>query len=342
MRIGIVNDLALAREVLRRTVATIPGYTVAWVAEDGDDAVRQAATDRHDAILMDLVMPRVNGVEATSQIMRHSPCPILVVTSSVATNFPLVFQALNVGAVDAVDAPTIGRSGTIQNHEKLVSRLLKLEAALNEMSGSSMTMTVSPLSSTSGTLPPLVLLGASTGGPQALVDVVRVFPANLPAAVIISLHIGADFAMGVVQQLGLCSRLPVKAARDGDVPVAGTVYVAVTNDHLELGADRLLRYTANPRSSPFRPSVDVLFTSVATHSARLGVAALLTGMGNDGAAGLLRLRSAGWHTLAQDQTTSVVYGMPKAAVENRAAVEVLPISNIGANIVAKLLAQNRR
>ncbi|HEY1186789.1 MAG TPA: chemotaxis-specific protein-glutamate methyltransferase CheB [Gemmata sp.] len=341
MRIGIVNDLALAREVLRRVVAGVPGYTVAWTADDGDEAVSMAAADRPDVVLMDLVMPRLNGVEATRQIMRQSPCPILLVTSSVTTNFPLVFQALGAGAVDAVDTPTLGPGGAVQNATKLLERLVKLGAALDGVSGS----TVMPVPQTGpvpADLPPLVLLGASTGGPEALVHVVRAFPADFGAAVVVSQHIGADFAAGLVQQLAACSRLPVRAAADGEPARPGTVYVAATDDHLELAADRRLRYTPNPKSSPYRPSVDVLFSSAAANSARVGVAALLTGMGTDGAAGLLRLRSAGWHTIAQDEATSVVYGMPKAAVEKRAAVEVLALPHIGASLVAKVSALKRR
>lgn len=334
MRIGIVNDLALAREVLRRVVTSAPGHTVAWTADDGDEAVRKAAADRPDVILMDLVMPRLNGVEATRQIMNHSPCPILLVTSSVTTNFPLVFQALGAGAVDAVDTPTLGPSGTVQNATKLLERLTKLEAAIDGLSGS--TIMTLPRAGAPADLPPLVLLGSSTGGPEALVHVVSAFPADFGAAVLISQHIGADFVHGLVQQLATWCRLPVKAAKDGEPVRPGTVYVAATDDHMELAADRLLRYTPNPRSSPYRPSVDVLFTSAAANSPRLGVAALLTGMGNDGAAGLLKLRSVGWHTIAQDEATCVVYGMPKAAVEAGAAAEVLPLSLIGTAVAGRI------
>lgn len=341
MRIGIVNDLALAREVLRRVVTGTTGHTVAWTADDGDEAVRKAAADRPDVILMDLVMPRLNGVEATRQIMQRSPCPILLVTSSVTTNFPLVFQGLGAGAVDAVDTPTLGPSGTVQNATKLIERLTKLEAAIDGLSGSTI-MTLPRAGSTPADLPPLVLLGSSTGGPEALVHVVSAFPADFGAAVLISQHIGADFVHGLVQQLATWCRLPVKAAKDGEPVRPGTVYVAATDDHMELAADRLLRYTPNPRSSPYRPSVDVLFTSAAANSPRLGVAALLTGMGNDGAAGLLKLRSVGWHTIAQDEATCVVYGMPKAAAEKRAAAEVLALPHIGASIVAKVNALKRR
>lgn len=342
MRIAIVNDLALAREVLRRVVLSVPGYVVAWTADDGDDAVAKSAADPPDAVLMDLIMPRLNGIEATRQIMQRSPCPVLVVTASVATNYAMACRAMGAGALDAVDTPTFGAGGTVQNAEKLVARLAQLEAALGGNTGSSVIAVMKPASNPAD-LPPLVLLGASTGGPEALTHVLSVFPKDFPAAVLISQHIGVDFAPGLVQQLATWCRLPVRAAMDGEPPAAGTVHVAVSNDHLELGPDRLLRYTPNPRSSPYRPSVDVLFTSAAAHSSRLGVAALLTGMGRDGAEGLLRLRGAGWHTIAQDEATSVVKdGMPKAAVARGAAVEVLPLPHIGDSVVAKILALKRR
>lgn len=342
MRIGIVNDLALAREVLRRVVLSVPGYVVAWCAEDGDDAVLKTAADRPDVVLMDLIMPRVNGVEATRQIMQSTPCPILVVTASVSTNYALACRAMGAGALDAVDTPTLGPSGTVQNGEKLVARLEQLKAALDGVTGSSL-LPALPADPLPGDMPPLVVLGASTGGPEALGQVLAALPANFPAAVLVSQHIGPDFAPGLVQQLAGCCRLPVRGARDGEAPTAGVVHVAVSNDHLELAPDRLLRYTAHPKKSPFRPSIDVLFSSAAAHGARLGVGALLTGMGHDGAEGLLRLRAAGWHTIAQDEATSVVKdGMPKAAVSRGAAVEVLPLPHIGESVVAKILALKRR
>jgi two-component system response regulator WspF len=341
MRIAIVNDLALAREVLRRVVHSVPGYVVAWAAEDGDDAVAKAAADPPDVILMDLIMPRLNGVEATRQIMKKSPCPILVVTVSVTTNYAMACQAMGAGALDAVDTPTLGPGATVQNAEKLVARLVQLEAEIAGASGASVIATPQPRPSPAN-LPPLVLLGASTGGPEALTHVLSVLPVDFPAAVLITQHIGADFAPGLVQQLATWTRLPVRAAKHGESPAAGAIYVAVSNDHLEVSADGLLRYTPEPRAHPYRPSVDVLFKSAAANCPRAGVAALLTGMGNDGAAGLLKLRAAGWHTVAQDEATSTVYGMPKAAVEKNAAVEVLPLQHIGASIVAKVLARKRR
>ncbi len=340
MRVGIVNDLALAREVLRRVVSGVPGYSVAWLAEDGDAAVARAAADRPDVVLMDLVMPKVDGVEATRRIMSECPCPVLVVTASVSTNYALACRAMGAGALDAVETPTFGPGGGVQNAEKLVARLAQLEVELADLSASGLMAPVRAPAA-HGAQPLLVLLGASTGGPEALAHVVSAFPKEFPAAVLVAQHIAADFAPALVQQLATYCRLPVRAARDGDAPEPGTVYVAASNDHLELATDGTLRYTPNPRSSPYRPSVDVLFASCAARAVRLGAAALLTGMGSDGAEGLLRLRAAGWHTVAQDEATSVVYGMPKAAAEKRAAVEVLPLKHIGETLTAKVALKSR-
>ncbi|VTT98489.1 chemotaxis protein : Chemotaxis response regulator protein-glutamate methylesterase OS=Crinalium epipsammum PCC 9333 GN=cheB PE=3 SV=1: Response_reg: CheB_methylest [Gemmataceae bacterium] len=343
MRIAIVNDLALAREVLRRLVASTPGNAVAWQAEDGDEAVRRAAADRPDVILMDLVMPRLNGVEATRQIMRSSPCPILVVTSTVTGNYELVIRAMGAGALDAVETPTLGADGAVVNGEKLVARLAKLRAALGDVTRSWLAAPAPcPVPPPSRSAPPLVLLGASTGGPDALGVVLSAFRPGFPAPVVVAQHIGAEFTPGLVQQLALRSALPVRIARDGERPTPGTVLVAASDDHLELACDGTLRYTPVPVNYPYRPSVDVLFSSASVSWPRPGVAVLLTGMGTDGAAGLGQLNAAGWYTIAQNEGTCVVYGMPRAAAELGAASEVVPLPQIGLAVAAHVHAMQKR
>lgn len=337
MRVAIVNDLALAREVLRRVVLSVPGCTVAWTAADGDEAVRRAAADRPDVVLMDLVMPRVNGAEATRRIMQASPCPVLVVTATVPGNFDLVYQAMAAGALDAVETPAFGPGGAVVNAERLGEKLGQLDAALHGIHGSGPVAATAP-TSTSVNLPPLVVIGASTGGPGALPVVLEALPPGFPAAVLVVQHIDAQYAPGLADRLAARCKLPVRTAAEGDVPQPGTVYLAATNDHLELTARLRLGYTAHPKGSPYRPSVDVLFASVAARSPRLGVGVLLTGMEADGAEGLLRLRQLGWHTIAQDEATCVVYGMPRAAVERKAASEVLPLPRIGPAVAAKFRA----
>src|SRR5262245_50951315 len=198
MRVAIVNDLALAREVLRRLVVGAPGYSIAWTAVDGAEAVRRAAEDRPDVILMDLVMPVMDGVEATRRITAASPCPILLVTSSVTGNFNLVYQAMGHGGLDAVNTPTFGPDGKVTDGEGLLARIAKLEQAKRLPTFARSEPAPSVGSRTPGPdsclFPPLLALGSSTGGPEALAQILGDLPADFPAGVVIVQHIAADFA----------------------------------------------------------------------------------------------------------------------------------------------------
>lgn len=331
MRVAIVNDLALAREVLKKTILSVPGYSLAWIAEDGETAIRNAAADRPDAILMDLIMPGVDGVEATKAIMAKCPCPILLVTVSVSGNFNKVMEAMNHGGIDAVNTPTLGANGAILDAEKLLQKLDKI--AKSRKSPNTFNVSVPISSSAKNTdvrsLPPLVVIGASTGGPQAIGKILSDLPADFPGIVLIAQHIEADFASRMVLTLGHQTPLKVVAAKPDVELVPGTVYLACTNDHMIMTSSRRLDYVREPMAYPFRPSVDVLFQSVRVNWPKTGVAALLTGMGKDGAKGLLDLRRAGWQTIAQDQASCVVYGMPMEAAELNAASQILPLDRIG-------------
>ena len=335
MRIAIVNDLALAREVLRRLVMSAPGHTVAWMAENGEEAVRKANQDRPDIILMDLVMPVLDGVEATRQIMVNSPCPILLVTSTVTGNFNLVYRAMGYGGVDAVNTPTFAPDGTVKDGQGILDRIAKLGKMHSTTDGRCPPPPTPPMSAvrTSHSGHALVVLGASTGGPDALASILKGLPANLAASVVIVQHIAADFAPGLARWLqGFCV-LPVRVAAAGDELKIGEVMLAGTDDHLILRPDRRLGYAADPLDCPYRPSVDVFFRSLAAAWPGPGIAVLLTGMGGDGAQGLLQLRQRGWQTIAQDQASCVVFGMPKAAAELGAASQVLPLSRVAPAIL---------
>ncbi len=339
MRVGIVNDLALACEVLRRAVTAVPGYAVAWVAVNGAEAVRLAHDDPSDVILMDLIMPVMDGVEATRRIISATPCPILLVTSSVHGNFSKVYEAMGHGALDAVDTPTLGPQGALVGGDGLLTRLARLEreqVALRSAASDRAPPTPGPRPPAGRATPALLAVGASTGGPDALARVLAALPATLPVAVVLVQHIGVGFAPSLAQWLQGKTALPVRLAATGEVPRPGVILLAATDDHLVLQPDGRLAYTHEPRENPFRPSVDVFFQSLAQGWPRPGVAVLLTGMGSDGGAGLLRLRQAGWLTLAQDEATSVVYGMPKAAAELGAACLTLPLDRIGPAAVGHL------
>ncbi|MBU4200661.1 MAG: chemotaxis-specific protein-glutamate methyltransferase CheB [Verrucomicrobia bacterium] len=332
MRIAIVNDLNLAVEALRRVVNSIPDYAIAWVAHDGAEAVTQCARDVPDLILMDLIMPVMDGVEATRIIMKSTPCAILVVTATVAGNAAKVFEAMGFGALDAVCTPAFNATGRLEGDTELLKKI-KAIANLIGMVDPVFKMSLAERERSLVSLSPVVALGSSTGGPKALAEILSGLPARLGAPVVVVQHVDVQFSQGLVEWLGNQTPLSVILAKEGMTLKADTVFVAGTNDHLIVGPDMALHYTPDPVDYPYRPSVDALFQSLSTHWPRRGVAALLTGMGKDGARGLLALRRDGWHTIAQDQATSVIYGMPRAAVEINAVVDVLPIQRIAAAIL---------
>jgi two-component system response regulator WspF len=334
MRIGIVNDLPVARVALKRLVQSVPGYEVAWQAADGAEAVRRAREDPADVILMDLIMPVMDGVEATRRIMQDSPCAILVVTANVETNFERVCEAMSHGGLDAVNTPTLTGSGEVRGAEALLTRLARIDKGRTAVALAQPAPSCCTLPPVKGR-PSFLALGASTGGPEALARVLGALPASFPAPVVVVQHIAAEFADNLVIWLQGRCKLPVQAATEGSVVPRGVISVAATDDHLILRNGMRFGIVREPADYPFRPSVDVLFESLATAWPGTGVAVLLTGMGHDGARGLGMLRQAGWYTLAQDQTTSVVYGMPKAAVELRAASRVLPLAQMPGAILSR-------
>jgi two-component system response regulator WspF len=278
---------------------------------------------------MDLRMPVMNGVESTRKIMADSPCAILVVAAGVETNYTQVYEAMGAGALDAVNTPVLGPRGDVAGDHALLVKIDMIGKLVALRSGPLRRSPRATREMRDTAVPPLVAIGASTGGPQALADILSTLPGDLPAAIVIVQHVDAEFAAGLATWLRDRSKFPTEVAREGRTPEPGLALVAATDDHLILGPDRRLGYTPNPRRYPYRPSVDVFFRSAVQHWRRPSVAVLLTGMGKDGAAGLLELRNAGWTTIAQDAATSVVYGMPKAAAEMGAAEKVLPIGRIG-------------
>jgi two-component system response regulator WspF len=328
LRIAIVDDLALARAVLRRVIASVPGYQVAWEANDGAQALAKVLADKPDVLLMDLVMPVLDGAEATKQIMANSPLPILIVTSSISTNLNRVFEALSHGGLDAINTPTLGPDGKLRGEGPLLARLATI-AKPSAIPIIAKDAGVRAVAKTAG--PRLVAIGASTGGPEAVARVLTdLGPTN--AAVVVVQHIGADFIKGLAEWLSTRLGVKVALATNGVRPAGGSITLAGGDEHLTLDSQGIFKLSIEPQAYPYRPSADVFFESLPG----TGVAVLLTGMGSDGARGLLSLRQHGWHTIAQDEATSVVYGMPKAAAQINAAVEVLPLNKIGAAIRSKL------
>jgi two-component system, chemotaxis family, response regulator WspF len=334
VRIGIVNDMRMAAEALKRALALAPEHEVAWIAGDGAAAVSACARDAPDLILMDLIMPGMDGVEATRRIMAATPCPILIVTVSVENNAGRVFEAMGFGALDAVDTPALGSSDVGAAARPLLAKI----AALARLTGSVAKPPALVAARRDGhpSRRALVAIGASAGGPGALAVLLGGLPADFPAAIVIVQHVDQRFAAGMADWLSQQSSIPVKLAREGDRPVPGTALLAGTDHHLIFATGERLGYTREPAEAVYRPSVDVFFESVVRRWTGRVLAILLTGMGSDGAVGLKALRGKGHHTIAQDKATSAVYGMPKAAAAIGAAVEILPLERIAPRLASLL------
>ncbi len=329
LKLAIVNDSLMAAEALRRVVDSVPDYQLLWVAYDGVEAVAKCADLCPDIILMDLIMPHMDGVEATRAICAEHQCAILVVTASVGGHAGKVFEAMGAGALDAVNTPVLGAGGDGEGGDLLIA---KIDTIATLLRGTPLRHAVTrPAMRTPPRCegPPLIAIGASTGGPSALREVLRALPPEPGVAIAIVQHVDEQFAASFTQWLDDQVPLNVRGAQAGEPLVVNTALVCSREDHLVLGADGLLDYHPEPRSLAYRPSVDVFFHSLAENHKNQLIGVLLTGMGKDGAAGLKALRDHRWETIAQDQESCAVYGMPKAAKELQAASEILSLVNIG-------------
>ena len=339
MRIGIVNDLSGMNELLRRIVALTPRHHVIWVAGSGAEAVERCAEETPDLILMDLVMPGMNGAEATRRIMTSTPCAILLVTASVRDNAGLVLDGLSHGAIDAVDIPTMGGGDLRNAAASFLSKIDVMARLIGDRPGSGKTV-ARPGSGAPAPRPVrLIAIGASAGGPAVLATILRGLPKTFPAAIVVVQHVGEQFASGMADWLGRDSALPVRVAEEGDQPRIGCVLLASTSDHLTMKTSVRLGYTGEPSGYAYRPSVDVFFNSVCRLWLGDVVGVLLTGMGRDGALGLKALRDGGHYTIAQDEGTSAVYGMPKAAAALNAAVDILAAERIAPKLMEVMMCK---
>lgn len=324
MRIAIANDVVLAVESLRLALQQ-SSHDIAWVAYDGLEALNNCRIDPPDLLLLDLYMPIMDGVQCARHIMAECPCPILIVTASVTEHAAKVFEAMGVGALDATDTPIIRASGSVIAEElyekiRIIERLTKpIIIATREKQYPKLNYDTSAN---------LVVFGASSGGPQALASLLGQLPPDFSGAVALVQHIDSRFISEFSTWLGKQISLPVRVAEVGDEFSVGEVLVANTCDDLVLDGTGQLRYMKSLPGAVFQPSIDVFFSSVAAHWSGFGIGVLLTGMGRDGALGLLELSSRGFFTIAQDEHTSAVFGMPRAAIELNAARQILPLEEI--------------
>jgi two-component system chemotaxis response regulator CheB len=343
IKVLVVDDSAFMRRAIERLLTAHPGVTVVGHAADGMEAVQKALQLRPDVITMDVEMPRMDGVSAVSEIMQTVPTPIVMVSTLTHEGTATAIRALEAGAVECVGKPSGLSADLVNVGEKLFEAVQRASQARLTRRRPIVLPAQAPRPvarpPAQGAATParhVVVIGSSTGGPPALTQVVPHLPAGLNAAVVVVQHMPPGFTGALARRLDGLSPLPVSEAAEGDLLAAGRVLVAPGDYHLIVGRDRRVRLDHGPTVHGVRPSVDVTLFSIAEVYGSAVSVAILTGMGRDGADGAARVEAAGGQVFAQDEATSVVYGMPRVTMERTKHARQLPIDRIAAALAASV------
>lgn len=333
----IVDDSAVVRQVLTEVLNSCSGIRVIGTATDPIFAQKKMQAQWPDVIVLDIEMPRMDGITFLRQVMAERPTPVVICSTLTERGATTSMQAMSAGAVDIITKPKTGLKGFLQESRTLLMDAIKGAAAARPKTVRKST----PVAVTHASIAPLhettdrvVAIGTSTGGTQALECVLTALPQDCPGIVVVQ-HMPAQFTRAFAERLdGLCT-VRVKEAESGDRVVPGHVLIAPGGRHMSLirsGAQYRVEVKDGPLVSRHRPSVDVLFRSVAHAAGNNALGVIMTGMGDDGARGLLEMYQAGALTLGQDEATCVVYGMPKEAFRMGGVIRQLPLGDIAAAI----------
>ncbi|MER2267636.1 chemotaxis-specific protein-glutamate methyltransferase CheB [Methylobacterium oxalidis] len=346
IRVMLVEDSLVVRQLLAHIVGRDPRLTLVAAVASAEEALEQIAAVRPDVISMDIRLPGIDGLEATRRIMAEHPTPIVVVADAVEdSSLRISMNALRAGALSVVEKPVATThsgydavAGEICTQLRIMAQVpvIRRRPIGSEWAGrraaARSTSEAAPEIGPSDR-PTVIAIAASTGGPPALARVIGALPEGFPLPVLVVQHMGAAFMEGFAAWLNGVVPLPVALAVDGERAEGGRVYVAPGDRHLEIGAGGILRILDSAPVGGQRPAATVLFRSVARQAGRAGIGVLLTGMGEDGALGLLDMQRSGAQTIAEHESTAVVYGMPAAAVRLSAARSVLPLDRVAGEIL---------
>ncbi|MGB8540110.1 MAG: chemotaxis response regulator protein-glutamate methylesterase [Candidatus Acidiferrales bacterium] len=352
IRVLIVDDSAFMCKVLQEIINSDPQLEVAGYARDGRDAVTLAESLRPDVITMDINMPHVDGLQATEMIMSQHPRPIVIVSSESREGASGTLRALELGAIDFVPKPSSGIDLDMRSVRDELTRKLKMAAKVRVVRTATRGKVTSfpapvtngkPHVNTSAPTPqnaskfPIVVIAASTGGPAAVMRVVAGLPRDFPAAVLLVLHMPAAFTKQFTLQLAEISKLPVKEAEANEMVQPGAIYLCPGSHHLRVSPTGKIALDPGLRIEGYLPCANAALETVATYSRTLSIAVVLTGMGNDAAKGVKSVKANGGYVIAQDEASSVIFGMPAEAIKTGAVDEVVDLNEISAAIERRVV-----
>lgn len=344
IKVLIVDDSAVVRQVLSTELSKVKDIEVVGTAVDPYVARDKIVQLKPDVITLDIEMPRMDGLTFLGKLMKYYPMPVVVVSSQTPKGSDNALRALELGAVDVMCKP--GSAYSVSEISTMLVDRIRAAAMVKYQTNRSAAGRDGHVSQTASAAPSgmfktthkILAIGASTGGTEAIKEVLVKLPADTPGTVIVQ-HMPENFTAAFANRLNDLCQMEVREARNGDLVVPGLALIAPGNYHMILnrsGAKYLVEIKSGPRVHHQRPAVDVLFHSVAHNAAQNAVGVILTGMGADGAQGLLAMRKAGAQTLAQDEASCVVFGMPKEAIKVGAAEQVVPLPHMSGKIISCL------
>jgi len=349
IKVLVIDDSALVRKLLTAMLSRSPDIQVVGAASDPYAAREKIKKLNPDVITLDVEMPRMDGITFLENLMRLRPMPVVMVSSLTQRGADVTLRALELGAIDFVAKPRIDIAGTLADYEaeliakvkvaagaRVLPRTVAPSRVADERHSTSAVVPILNVRSMLRTTDRIIAIGASTGGTEAIREVLAEMPPDAPA-IVISQHIPAAFSKAFAERMNRSSAMAVCEAQDGQQILPGHAYIAPGDRHLLVERDSaryLCRRSTGPHVNRHRPSVDVMFRSVAQNVGPSALGVLLTGMGDDGARGLKEMMEAGAGTIAQDEASSVVWGMPGSAVKIGAAMHVLPLQRIGSQVLA--------
>lgn len=336
IRVLIVDDSVFMRSMLKSALDGAPGIEVVGTAMNGQDGLKKIASLKPDVVTLDVEMPGLSGLEVLERVMKDGPLPIVMVSTKTQKGAQATLDALRLGAVDYVAKPLGEKSASLQSFRTKVQRAVEAAAQSNRKTLGRNLVAV-PTSQGVEDFPDstVVAIGISAGGPATLHEMVPAFPEQFPP-IVITQHMPADFTGPFATRLDAVARVTVREAEDGQPLMPGELLIAPGNKHLRVvkkGRKLVAGLDNGPKVSGFRPSVDVLFESVASTVGSMAIGVIMTGMGCDGSVGVRLLKKHDATTIAQDQATSIVYGMPKAAFDTGCIDSVVPLQQIPNEII---------